>query len=222
MKVLMENKNIIAYAAVCAAIAGLLFSSVPAVSAATLNAEPMKLTVATGEEVRVVVNVVPGVNERDYTAQVEMRYDPELFEFKTISYGNKWISVIRPVYDEAGFGNNSLVKTAGYPGGFTKPEVFGVATFIAKKSGTGTITFGDNSFVLDAYNNNTLVGATIPSVVSVSTVGPDASGPGYALASIISFGEFSNTTTFIAVFLFLVILYIVYLAVRPRRDEEEE
>jgi len=218
----MENKNIITYAAVCVAIAGLFFSSVSSVSAATLNAEPTKLTVSAGEEARVVVNIIPGVNEREYTAQVELKYPSDLFKFETFSYNNKWVPVIRSVYDEADNGDVSIIKTAGYPGGFTEPEVFGVAIFTAKRSGTGTIIFGNNSFILDAYNNNTLVGATLPSVVSVRAVGPDASGPGYALASIISFGVFSNTITFISVFLFLLILYIIYLAMRPRGEEEDE
>lgn len=193
----------------------------PAASAATLDTAPAKLTVTTGEQVSVVIDVIPQKNERVYTAQVELRYPSDLFTFQTIAYNNEWIPVIRSEYDEATKGDTVIVKTAGYPGGFTDRKVFAVATFVAKRAGTGSITFGENSFVLDASNNNTLVGATIPSVVSLRSIEGGRSGPGYALASIVSFGEFSNTITFVSVFLFLLILYIIYLAMRPRSEDEE-
>lgn len=200
---------------------GLVFFSSP-VSAATLGTLPDKFTVAAGQEVRVVVSVIPAENERGYTVRAALRYPHDLLELKTVAYNNDWVPVIRPGYDEVNREDGTLIKTAGYPGGFAAQKVFAVMEFTAKKSGTGTIIFDDRSFVLDAGNRNILAGTSIPSGVSVRVMDLESSAPEYALANILSFGAHSNVTTFIAVFAFLLVVYLLYAFFRSRIDEEEE
>lgn len=219
----MNNKKHLTAALGALALAAGIALFAPRASAATLDFAPARFTVVEGQEIQAVVNVVPGAGERAYTAQIDLSYPHDLFSFRGIKYGNGWVPVIRPGYDEASQGEQTLVKTAGYPNGFTGPKVFGVITFVAKRSGTGSVDFGPSSFVLDAQNDSILFGPPVSGGVSLSAVsGPQSSPAGYELANILSLGEWSNTTTFISAFIFLFLLYIIYAALRGRRSEEEE
>lgn len=219
----MKHISFVVFVGGAIAASAALLIGAPSASAATFNFAPSRLTVVEGQEVRVVVNVVPAVGERAYTAQVGLSYPNDLFAFKTIEYGDTWIPVIRPNYDEANPALTDAVKTAGYPGGFTTPKVFAVVTLTAKKAGTGTVGFGASSFVLNARNDNILSNPTLAGNVGlVALSGPQSSGVGYALASILSLGEWSNATAFISTFVFLFLLYIIYSAIRGTGEAEEE
>jgi hypothetical protein len=62
--------------------------------------------------------------------------------------------VREPGYDSFSNTNGTLVRTGGYPDGFSGVTGFGSAVFVAKKSGSGTISFSDDSMALDANNTN--------------------------------------------------------------------
>lgn len=182
---------------------------------------PTKLMVVEGQEFYAIVNVTPGANEKTYTAQVKLQYPNDLLEFKSVTYWDNWVPVIRPEYDIHDADKGIIVKTAGYVEGFTEQKIFGVFKFIAKKSGSGAISFGDSAYVLDQGNYNKLAGAQIPSVLGFSTL--DNGSPRVKLlASILSFGEGTNGVTFFVIFIFFLILYALYLWYKSRGIEEDE
>jgi hypothetical protein len=57
-------------------------------------------------------------------------------------------------YDSFDNTNGTIVRTAGYPEGFDGLITFGTLTFVAKKSGVGTIEFSGENLALDENNKN--------------------------------------------------------------------
>ena len=72
-------------------------------------------------------------------------------------------------YDLTDNANGVLIKTAGYQGGVSSAITFGTVSFLAKKSGNGTITLNSgNSLALDANNQNVIAGASVQTAVVIS------------------------------------------------------
>ncbi|MCH7552011.1 FeoB-associated Cys-rich membrane protein, partial [Patescibacteria group bacterium] len=94
----------------------------------------------------------------NYTVKTELRYPADLLEVKLFTFTNSWMPIAQPGYDLIDNTNGTLIKTAGYPGGVSSTVTFGTVSFLAKKSGNGTITLNKNSFALDANNQHVLSG----------------------------------------------------------------
>ncbi len=100
---------------------------------------------------------------------MELRYPADLMEVKSFAFANGWLALVQPGYDLSDKTNGVLIKTAGYPGGVSSPVAFGTASFLAKKSGNGTITLNSaNSLALDANNQNVIAGASAQTAVAVA------------------------------------------------------
>lgn len=93
-----------------------------------------------------------------YTVRANISFDPALVQFVSFSYAPKWLVLSQTGYDTEDNTNGVLVKTAGYPGGFTSPTVLGTATFRAKAAGTSTIHVTTDSLILDSNGKNTVIG----------------------------------------------------------------
>lgn len=197
------------------AVLGVVLTSVNYASATTLSFLPTKLTVVEGQKIELIVVAIPENNERNYTASIELKYPSDIFEVKSVTYWKGWVPVVRPDYDVDDSEKGLLIKTAGYPEGFTEQKVFAVVTFNAKKSGSGSITFGSNSFVLDANNWDTLSGIKLPSQSFVQTLGSE-DGKVYALANILLIGERGNGFAWILVFALFLILYVIYAFLKKK------
>lgn len=186
-----------------------------------LSLYPSRLTIVEGQEVSFIITATPVGGARNYTARVELKYPKDLFEMKSITYWKEWVPVIRPEYDEDSQEDGLLVKTAGFAGGFTDEKVFGVVKFVARKSGSGVVTFSKNSFVLNSINQDILASVGLPSKLSMKSV----SGPSddtRLLASILMLGERGNLMAFFVTFLIFLVLYAIYVWFRVLKPVERE
>lgn len=179
---------------------------------------PKKLTLAEGQEVMLVVDVVPNENKRNYTARLEMYYPTDMLEYKSFTYWTNWIPVVRPEYDVVDEINGKIVKTAGVPEGFDTKRIFAVMKFIAKKTGSGYVSVQDGTYLLDATNTDTFTNPTDKNLTALNTVNTP-SGAMYQLASLISLGESGNLSAFIAIFIFFIIVYGIYFFWGRKRKE---
>jgi len=182
-----------------------------------VSISPTSAKVSEGQDVSFVVTVLPE-RDRDYTAQVAIKYPSEFLRFKSMQYGAGWVPVVRPGYDMHDAERGIIVKTAGVPEGFSQKKMFAVITFETLVSGGGELSFEANSFTLDAFNNNTLAGVSVPDRAAVQALEITPEGT-EALASIISFGEGGNFLSVIILFVFFGILYLAYRFLSSRRRE---
>lgn len=143
----------------------LVFLALP-VSAATLSTAPQSVNVKQGQNFNVVVSVDPqGV--KSYTVKLELKFPAGLLEVKSFNFGDNysWVAISQPGYDSLDNAGGLLIKTAGYPKGFSAPVTFGTVSFTAKKEGSGAITATNNSLVLDAESKNVISGVVQTAVV---------------------------------------------------------
>lgn len=167
----MVTKRNILLSAVMAVLA--VFAAVPAF-AATIKLSPGDaISAEQGETFAVTVTIEPQ-SEENYTADVQLNYPADLLQVASFTLEKNWMALSRPGYDLIDNTNGQLIKTAGYPDGISSPLQFGTVTFLAKKAGSGVISLGKGSFVLDGNNKNVLANA--PEVPFAITASPAQAG----------------------------------------------
>lgn len=145
------------------------------VFAGTFSLSPANVSVKQGQSFNAVISLNPqGV--KNYTAKIELKYPANLLEVKSFSFGDKWMPLSQTGYDLIDNVGGTMIKTAGYPGGSVSTVTFGTVSFVAKKSGNGTISVGSNSQIFDATNANVLSGLSQISV-AISTPIPAIAKP---------------------------------------------
>lgn len=137
---------------------GLLISLVgillaPLVSATTFGFYPLKINVKEGQTFRLAVNVNPN-GQKNYTVKAKIQFPSDLVSVSSWQFSGQWLALNQPGYDYLSNADGTLIKTAGYTGGFDKALTFGTITFKAKKTGTGVIKFAGDSLALDEANTN--------------------------------------------------------------------
>jgi len=137
--------------------------------AATVSLSPININAVEGESFSVVIAVDPqSIN--NYTAKIALDYPADVIEIKSFVLENGWMAMTQSGYDLVDNTNGALIKTAGYPGGISSATTFGTVSFLAKKTGNGTIKVGDEAFVFDANSQNVLSGNPSVSVAIAATV----------------------------------------------------
>lgn len=137
-----------------------LFAS--SASAATFVLSPASVSVSNGQEFSMSVSVDPQ-GTKDYTAKIELTYPASSLEVKAFSFNNSWMALPQAGYDLIDNTAGKLIKTAGYPKGFSNTAIFGTVTFKAKKVGTAYVKASGNSVIYDSSNKNVFSG--LPTVV---------------------------------------------------------
>ncbi len=177
----MNTKKII-FAGVITTL-GVFAVALPAFAATTASFVPTPIKVATGQQFNVVVMVNPqGV--KNYAEKVEVDYPANLLQVISFTPGNSWMTLQQPGYDSINNNTGVMIKTAGYPTGFSSQTLFGTILFTAKKAGSGTIAIDNQSIAFKAgAQTTTLTGTPAPFTISVATV-PAASTTPAALAPV--------------------------------------
>jgi len=139
----------------------------PALAATSVSFTPVNVSVRQGQTFTLTIGVNPqGV--KNYTAKTELHYPADLLEVKSFTFAPSWMPLAQTGYDLTDNTNGVLIKTAGYPGGLSSTATFGTVSFLAKKSGSGTITLNSgNSLALDANNQNVIAGASVQTAVAI-------------------------------------------------------
>ena len=114
-----------------------------------------------------------------YTAQANIKFPADLVSAESFTFNSAWMPLTQSGLDAMDNTSGSLIKTAGYPGGFSVKTLLGTATFKVNKAGTIAISVNKESYVLDVDSKNTLntygsvsVTSTAPVVVSTPPVIP--------------------------------------------------
>ena len=147
---------------------GTMTIAAPALAATSVSFTPVNVSVRQGQTVTLTIGINPqGV--KNYTAKTELHYPADLLEVKSFAFAPSWMPLAQPGYDLTDNANGVFIKTAGYPGGISSAVTFGTVSFLAKKSGNGTITLNSgNSLALDANNQNVIAGVPVSAAVVIS------------------------------------------------------
>lgn len=138
-------------------IAMTIFTPILVLAATTASLSPASANVAVGQKFNIAISVNPqGTN--DYAEKLEVNYPADILEATAFTFSGNWIAMTASGYDSIDNTNGSLIKTAGYPGGFSSTTVFGTIYFSAKKAGSGTIRIGNSSLAFQASGQSAITG----------------------------------------------------------------
>jgi len=152
-------------------LAGIAFS-LPTLAATTIILSPASVSVTAGQSFNVAVNVDPQA-VRNYTVKVALSFPADLLEVDSFTFGaSGWMAWNQPGYDLVDNTNGALIKTAGYPGGFSSAAAFGTVSFKAKAAGTAVIQTGSATLALDGASQNVFSGSSQTNVTIVAVNPP--------------------------------------------------
>jgi len=151
---------------------GVLILMAPALAATTISLSPSSITITQGQSFNLIVQVDPG-SVKNYTVKMWLQYPAELLEAKSFTFRGGWMALSQAGYDLVDNTNGILIKTAGYPGGFSKTITFGTVSFLAQKAGNGIIKVGSNSIVFDTKNQNVLGDPLSETSVTIGAPAPE-------------------------------------------------
>ncbi|HUC88603.1 MAG TPA: cohesin domain-containing protein [Candidatus Paceibacterota bacterium] len=121
--------------------------------------------------------VIDGAGSNNYTVRLFLTFSPQLLEITSFSLGPNWIGVSQPGYDSIDNKQGQLIKTAGFPKGFSSTTSFGTIAFRAKGAGDSTIVVGTKTFILDSGNKSTLASRPQVHIIIASAAVPGAPAP---------------------------------------------
>lgn len=134
-----------------------------ATQASTISLSPASVVVHEGETFNIAVNV-NAPTTREYTVKMDMSFTTGIMRISTWNFGSQWTVLRQPGYDSFDNTTGTLIRTGGYPAGFTGSTRFGVATFVAGRPGKGTISLTNGSFVFNEASQNTYAGANVVNI----------------------------------------------------------
>ena len=153
---------------------GALVLAMPTLAATTVSLSPVSVSVKSGQSFNVSVAVNPqGTN--NYVEKVELKYPADMLQVNSFTLGSAWMALTQPGYDLTDNTNGVLIKSAGYPGGFSSATTFGTVSFYAKKAGSGTITIGNNSLAFEVSSQSALSGSPVSFAITAPAVAPKPS-----------------------------------------------
>lgn len=116
---------------------------------------PTDINVLEGESFNIFVSINPQ-EIKNYTIKMELDFPADLLRVESFEFTDNWLALPEIGYDLIDNNNGKLIKTAGYPGGISAKDNFGVISFVALKTGEGVVKTGDNSLALDMDNRNVI------------------------------------------------------------------
>lgn len=123
--------------------------------AATLSVVPTTVSVVAGQTFSEQIQVA-ALGSKVVTVRSDLVFPSDLLEVTSFVLAPSWVALTQNGYDSITAGE--IVKTAGYPGGFTDSKMFGTVTFRAKRTGTATIAVASTSLIYSAQNDKVLAG----------------------------------------------------------------
>ena len=160
----------------------ILVLTMPASATTIVSLSPASVNVAQGQNFNAVISVNPqGIS--NYAEKIELKYPADMLQVNSFILGSTWMALTQPGYDLTDNTNGLLLKSAGYPGGFSSTTTFGTVSFYAKKAGSGTITIGNNSLAFEVNSQSALSGSSVsftttaPASVPVAPKAPTIPSP---------------------------------------------
>ena len=152
-------------------ILGALLFAVPAFGATTASLSPATIATVPGQTLTMTISVNPQ-GTPNFAEKIEVVYPAEILEVTSFAFAGNWMALTQPGYDVTDNVKGTLVKTAGYPSGFTASAPFGTISFRAKKAGSGVIKIGTNSLAFEAESQTAITGTGASVAVTAPAVAP--------------------------------------------------
>jgi hypothetical protein len=133
--------------------------------ASTLSVTPTTVNVTAGQTVSLTVTAQGGTATL-VTIDAQLSYTASILQPVSFNFAPTWIPLTQTGYDQMSGG--TVIKTGGYPGGFTGNKVLGTLTFTATHSGVATVSVTNGSLAYDQSSSNTLSGTQGSATVNVS------------------------------------------------------
>ena len=133
-------------------------------------------SVGVGKNFTIPVAVDPS-DEKSYTVRFALDFSADILEVTSFAFASSWVAVPQAGFDLVDNEQGLLIKTAGFPTGFSDLQSFGIVTFRAKKAGQAVIVVGTKSFILNAESQSTLESRPQMQVVVTEVPTPRASLP---------------------------------------------
>jgi hypothetical protein len=130
----------------------IMFGVVPVMAATDFSFSPVKVNTIEGKDFAVLVKSNPSGLD-NYTTKMVINYPADLLEVNSFIFGENWMPLVQPGYSLIDNANGVLIKTGGYPFGYSSVVNFGTISFHAKKPGSGIVKIGSDSISYDANNN---------------------------------------------------------------------
>lgn len=138
----------------------------PTLAATTVSLSPTSIDIVPEKSFNVSISINPqGVN--NYVEKLELNYPADLLRINSFALSSPWMALSQSGYDLIDNTNGILLKSAGYPAGFSSNTSFGTISFSAKKVGRGTISVGKNSLAFEVNSQSALNGIPVPFIVSL-------------------------------------------------------
>jgi len=130
---------------------------------------PSSIEVGSDKEFNISVSVDPkGI--KNYVEKIEIEYPADIIRVEDFTFDDAWIPLKQSGYDMTDNANGLLVRSAGYPEGFSSDVPFGTITFSAKKEGKGTVSIGGNSMAFEIDNQSVISGLPASVVITEPAV----------------------------------------------------
>jgi hypothetical protein len=147
-------------------IIGMLIISAPTLALTTASLTPASINVNPGQSFNVSISIDPQ-GTSNFVEKVELKYPADILQVNSFTLSSQWMALTQSGYDLIDNVNGFLIKSAGYPNGFSSATTFGTVSFSAKKAGTGIISIGSSSIAFESSNQNTISGLPISVTITV-------------------------------------------------------
>lgn len=148
-----------------------LLLSAPSMAAEAIF-QPSEINAAPGKQFSVSV-YIDSQGTDNYVEKLKINYPADIIQVNSFSFDSTWIPLSQPGYDLIDNKSGTLVKSAGYPGGFSSPVPFGTISFLAKKEGSGKISVGEESIAFEISKQSAISG--LPASVVITGPAVDVS-----------------------------------------------
>lgn len=136
----------------------------------SLSISPTAIQATKGQTFSISITLNPV--GKNYTAKVGLDYPANLVRLNSFTFASGWMPLAQPGYDLIDNTNGKMLKTGGYPGGISAPQLFGTASFTTLQTGNGSIKANADSYSLNGENKNTLSAALPSASLTISAATP--------------------------------------------------
>lgn len=133
--------------------------------------QPVNITLKEGQRFTLSPQFI-STEGKNYTVRAEVKYPADIVSVTGFEFEKGWMPLTQPGYDAIDNGNGVLIKTGGYPSGFIGKTTLGKISFVAKRAGVATISFGANTLVLDESGANVWTTGSATEVTVKSSARP--------------------------------------------------
>ena len=142
-----------------------LFLGATPTQASVISLSPQAVSVSSGQTVSLTISV-DSEGASLSTVESKITYPANLLTPTSFTLAPAWTALTEPGYDQ--MANGMVIKTAGYPHGFSGVQAFGTLTFRAIGTGTAALAVDGSSIAYSTSGQNTVAGTQGSAAVSIS------------------------------------------------------